>query len=162
MKVRDFKNVAGKASVRVEKFPGVGVSERASGRCGSSTAGDSGRLMNVSGSSIVATQSSWGPATMTYSLLDQTTSLPSAPKLSHTHTALLPSPSNPQTPCVYPETLRSISQHPGPHNSHKHTDSSCSSPLYITHTHSATPQISHTAWERNVLVCGCTMWLSVW
>lgn len=107
--------------------------------------------MNVSGSSIAATQSSWGPATMTYSLLDQTTSLPSAPKLSHTH----PSPSNPQTQCVYPETLRSISQHPGPHNSHKHTDSSCSSPLYITHhkSHTLLGEECSCVWLHHVIEC---------
>lgn len=95
---------------------------------------------------------------MTYSILDQTTSVPSAPKPSHTHTALPPSPSNPQTPCVYPETLRSIAQHPGPRNSHKHTDSSCSSPLYITHTHIQPHHKSHTllAEECSSAVC---VWL---
>ncbi len=91
---------------------------------------------------------------MTYSLLDQTTSLPSAPKPSHTHTALLPSPSRTQTLCVYPETLRSISQHPDPRNSHKHTDSSCSSTLYIIHTFSHTTNLTHCS-ERNVLQCVC-------
>jgi len=131
--------VAVKVSERVELEVCVCLCERAS-RCGSSTAGHSAGLMNVSSSSIAATQSSRGPATMTYSLLDQTTSRPSAPKPSHTHTPLPPI--------------------------HKHRVSIPRlSGAYLTQTHwfflffpsiYNTPQISHT------LVCCCTTWLSVW